>query len=102
MLHRNDNYIYYMDSCLDGGGIYNEGTLEIYNSNISGNFTDDAYDISGNGGGFYNSGEIIIENSTISRNSTGSSIFHHSGYGGGDYTGSRRWLHAPPTLGGGL
>ncbi|MEQ9481247.1 Ig-like domain-containing protein [Coleofasciculus sp. F4-SAH-05] len=58
----------------DGGGIYNEGTLNVNNTTISGNSA------TGDGGGIYNEGTVIVSNSTISGNSA-------EDYGGGIYAG---------------
>ena len=53
------------------GGIYNVGTMTLYNSTISEN-------IGGNGGGIRNDGNMILYNSTVSGNT--------SQVGGGIYT----------------
>lgn len=67
------------NSASEGGGIYNDGELFIYNSLISGN---DAWDIGGGGGlknteSFLGDGVSVLENVTFSQNSSdnGSSIF---------------------------
>ena len=58
-----------------GGGIYNQGTLTLNNSTISGNASQHS------GGGIYSEeGTVILNNSTVRRNSSGS-------YGGGIYNG---------------
>ena len=57
----------------DGGGIYNQGTLTIVDSTLSGNST------GSNGGGIYNSNQLTITGSTISNNSTGSSSGNEGG-----------------------
>jgi hypothetical protein len=61
----------------DGGGIYNNGTVTISASNISGNSTS----YGGAGGGIYNNGTVAINASTITGNSTG------DGKGGGIFNG---------------
>lgn len=48
-----------------GGGLYNTGTVEIYNSTIAGNTGGNA-----GGGGIYNLGTMTVVNSTLSRNQT--------------------------------
>ena len=53
----------------NGGGIYNEGTLTLNNSTVSGNYA--SY-----GGGIYNEGTLIINNSTVSGG-------NYASYGGG-------------------
>jgi predicted outer membrane repeat protein len=63
----------------NGGGIVNDGTLALTNSNISGN-------IGKFGGGIYNAGNLTVNNCTISGNSALSSssvIFGGGGTGGG-------------------
>ena len=59
-----------------GGGIYNEGTLNLVNSTVSGNRTDYS---GGGGGGIYNEGMLNLVNSTVSGNRT------DFGGGGGIY-----------------
>ncbi len=49
-----------------GGGIYNQGTLTVQNSTISGNSADSA-----RGGGINNYGTMTMQNSTLSGNSAG-------------------------------
>jgi hypothetical protein len=52
---------------LSGGGIYNNGTLTVSNSTVSGNSSQ----LGGNGGGgIYNAGSLTIINSTVSGNTT--------------------------------
>jgi hypothetical protein len=57
----------------DGGGILNNGTLEVSNVTLSSNATDSPDD----GGGIFNDGTLILTNSTLSDNSAG------GGRGGG-------------------
>ena len=45
----------------DGGGIYNDGTLTLTNSTVSGNWAD-------YGGGIYNDGALMLTSSTVSDN----------------------------------
>ena len=61
-------------STVNGGGIYNGGTLMLYGSTVSGNSA------SNEGGGIYNLGVVTVEASTISGNTTA-----HAG--GGAYNG---------------
>jgi predicted outer membrane repeat protein len=63
----------------DGGGIYNQGTLTVSNSTISGNSAtplcdDEGCYGGGSGGGIYNGETLTVSNSTFSGN---------SGFGGG-------------------
>ena len=61
-----------------GGGIYNEGVLNIMNATISNNLADSA------GAGIYNLGSLTVTNSTISNNLTNSLGYTGIGaYGGG-------------------
>lgn len=66
-----------------GGGIYNTGTVSIYNSTLSGNSTS-----GGLGGGIFNTGTVYINNSTLSNNSAsgnlgeGGGIANYEGYVG--------------------
>jgi hypothetical protein len=71
-----DNYASSYPAGGSGGGIYNQaGSLDISNSNISGNITED-----GDGGGICNEGAIVtIDNSTVSGNAAsfgGSGIYN--------------------------
>jgi CSLREA domain-containing protein len=61
----------------DGGGIYNNGTLTISNSSLSGNSVSQVGGLSG-GGGIYNRGTLTIAKSTLSIN-------HAESGGGGIY-----------------
>ena len=58
-----------------GGGIFNDGTLTLTNSTVSGN-TATYY-----GGGIYNYGTVTLTNSTVSGNSAnwGGGIFNYYG-----------------------
>ncbi len=60
----------------NGGGIYNEGTLTLTNSTVSGNRALD-------GGGIDNAGTLTLINSSISGNSALADDPHGTGYGGG-------------------
>jgi hypothetical protein len=60
---------------LYGGGIYNSGTLTLTHCTLSGNSAD-----FGSGGGIYNTGTLTLTNSTLSGNSTA-----RYGSGGGIY-----------------
>jgi hypothetical protein len=53
-------------SALDGGGIYNLGTLTVTNS------TFDHNSVANDGGGIYNNGTLTVTNSTFDHNSAGS------------------------------
>jgi predicted outer membrane repeat protein len=65
---------------LDGGGIDNAGTLTLINSAVSGNSATNLY---ASGGGIYNEGTLTLINSTISGNSALADDPHGTGYGGG-------------------
>jgi len=74
----------------NGGGVYNEGTLTIENSTISGNTTGDSVTsgyFAGQGGGVAGwGGTLTIRNSTLSGNATGNgSSPGEDGDGGGVY-----------------
>ncbi|MGI8499741.1 MAG: DUF4114 domain-containing protein [Hassallia sp.] len=73
----------------EGGGIYNDGTLTVTNSTITGNSasgTGIAYtDTDGLGGGIYNEGTLAVINSTITANSADYTGVGAGGYGGGIY-----------------
>ncbi|MBN3950062.1 MAG: right-handed parallel beta-helix repeat-containing protein [Nostoc sp. NMS7] len=76
-----------------GGGIYNEGTLTLNNSIITGNTAYyNAIDFYGNtlsaGGGIYNTGSLTVNYSTISNNSAGDILSSNSDGGGIYNTGS--------------
>jgi hypothetical protein len=60
-----------------GGGIYNRGTLTVFNSTISGNANAGA---AGFGGGLHNDGTLTLTNCTVSGNFATSP---RDGYGGG-------------------
>ena len=61
-----------------GGGIFNNGTLTVLNSTLSGNLYTGSYTGFG-GGGIFNNGALIVLNSTLSSNSA------EFGRGGGVY-----------------
>jgi predicted outer membrane repeat protein len=61
-----------------GGGIYNQGTLTLMTSAISGNLTDSG----ASGAGIYNDGTLTLTNSSVS----GNQIISGSGSGGGIYS----------------
>ena len=65
-----------------GGGILNQGTLTVSNSNISGNASGDTINI-GRGGGINNGGTLTVMSSTISGNTSG--VTTRPGNGGGIY-----------------
>jgi len=67
---------------LGGGGIDNAGTLTLINSTVSGNSATNLY---ASGGGIYNAGTLTLINSTVSSNSASTS-------GGGIYNGGRLTL----------
>jgi hypothetical protein len=69
-----------------GGGIYSTGTIEIESSSISSNSANDADGTGGLGGGIYTEAELIINNSTISSNSTNSGLSFYGTKGGGIYS----------------
>ena len=62
---------------IDGGGIYNDGTLSLINSIILGNSVKGYY----TGGGIYNNGSLTLTNSIITHNlaKTGGGIYCRSG-----------------------
>jgi len=66
-----------------GGGIYNEGTLTVNSSTISGNMAADSYGYA-YGGGIYSFGTLVINNSTLSGNSAFASF--KSAAGGAIYS----------------
>jgi hypothetical protein len=61
----------------NGGGIYNNGTLIMYQNTISGNIVPNL----GLGGGIYNNGNLTMYQNTISKNSAdiGGGIFNQAG-----------------------
>lgn len=68
-----------------GGGIYNNSTLNIYQSSISENLTGNGIN-AGHGGGIYNEGTLQLSQSSIYQNLTGSSTGPgNGGSGGGIY-----------------
>jgi hypothetical protein len=70
-----------------GGGICNNGTLDIVNSTINGNTASGSLQSGGIGGGIFNRGTLAVANSTISGNLAGSTgVF--PGDGGGITNGS--------------
>ncbi len=74
--------------CVEGGGIYNSGTLSIIDSTISGNvaFEQNArtFPCHAFGGGIYNTGTLTISKSTIiSNNATARCLYKCSAAGGG-------------------
>jgi hypothetical protein len=64
-----------------GAGIFNNGTLTVKNSTISGNHA--LSDRGTGGGGIYNSGKATINNSTISGNSASAGGISEAAEGGG-------------------
>jgi len=73
-----------------GGGIFNSGTLTVFETQIIANGTSDgpADQDAGGGGGIYNdAGSVTVLHSEIESNFTGSggSGGHHGGHGGGIY-----------------
>ncbi len=64
---------------VQGGGIYNAGTLAIADSTIRDNNLTSVYEV--DGGGIYNAGTLTVASSTLSGNSAGS----YSGFGAGIY-----------------
>jgi len=63
------------DTSTNGGGIYNNGTLNVTNSTFSKNVASDA------GGGIFNDGSITLTNSTFTENiasSFGAGVFNNS------------------------
>ena len=67
-----------------GGGIFNDGTLNITNSVFSSNSTNSGDPYWGNGGGIYNDGTLNITDSAFFGNSTNSE-YYYKGRGGGIY-----------------
>jgi hypothetical protein len=68
-----------------GGGIDNGGTMTISDSTISGNGVGVDDPPAGDGGGIFDSGTLAIVNSTISGNYANGSNFKGHGFGGGIY-----------------
>jgi len=67
----------------EGGGIYNEGSLTLTNTTVSGNTAAPTGPLlGGSGGGIYNAGTLTLTNSTVSEN-TATDLF--GGRGGGIY-----------------
>ena len=66
-----------------GGGIYNEGTLTVNSSTISGNTAADSFGYA-YGGGIYSFGTLVINNSTLSGNFASASF--KSAAGGAIYS----------------
>ncbi|MCO5198323.1 MAG: hypothetical protein M9941_11330 [Anaerolineae bacterium] len=54
-------------SATDGGSIFNDGTLTVTDSTVSGN----AIGVGGRGGGIHNAGVMMVTNSTFSGNTAG-------------------------------
>jgi hypothetical protein len=70
---------------LAGGGVFNNGTVTLENSIISGNKATSTNQYAF-GGGVYNKGTLTVQNSTISRNTVaGRSGFYGSSGGGGAF-----------------
>lgn len=65
------------EATVNGGGIFNKGTLEITNSSVEDNFADI------NGGGIYNLGTLQIKNSSILNNEANNTIFFSNQIDGG-------------------
>jgi hypothetical protein len=65
-----------------GGGIYNDGSMQIANTAISDNFVGRAFWQASVGGAIYNGGTLDIANSTISGN-TATGTLQSGGIGGG-------------------
>ncbi|RUM69892.1 MAG: hypothetical protein DSZ07_03715 [Sulfurovum sp.] len=91
------------NSTKNGGGVYSNQNIELYNCNISNNIVT-SWNIGG--GGFYSAKQTTVINSTISNNSAeynygggfyssgittviNSNIFNNKGYGGGGFSSSR-------------
>jgi hypothetical protein len=71
-----------------GGGIFNNGTLILNSSTVSGNSTSSPY----GGGGIYNSGTLTLNNSTVSGN-TASNAYYRGGGGIINYYGGTLTLN---------
>ncbi|MDO4628281.1 MAG: CARDB domain-containing protein, partial [Planctomycetia bacterium] len=84
---------------LNGGGIYNKGTLNLTNTEVSNNTAKSVTTTTSNstsyysrsyGGGIYNTGTLNLTNVTLSGNvataETASSYTQRAGYGGGIYS----------------
>ena len=74
----------------NGGGIYNQGTVTLTNSTVSGNmaFSSSIWPF---GGGIYNEGTLNITNSTVSDNTVFITANYYSA-GGGIYNKGTAWL----------
>lgn len=67
-----------------GGGIYNNGTLTISNSTVSGNVATASKLAGGTGGGIFSSGSLTVSDSTVSGNyAAGAFAFARPAEGGG-------------------
>ncbi len=67
------------DKAGTGGGIYNEGTVTLTKSIVSGNTVSSSFSF---GGGIYNTGMFVLTNSTVSGNSAayyGGGLFNNGG-----------------------
>jgi hypothetical protein len=60
--------IYFQGFFINGGGVYNSGSLTVVQTTISGNFSNGEQTVRGFGGGIKNSGSATIEQSTIAQN----------------------------------
>ena len=77
-------------NAVNGGGIYNVGTLTVTDSTISNNSASSGGGLVNNyGGGVYNVGILTVSGSTFSNNSavSGSGLYNPTGNGGGLYNG---------------
>ncbi|MCT7989543.1 DUF4347 domain-containing protein [Laspinema olomoucense] len=76
----------------DGGGIYNEGTLTLNQSTITGNQAED------DGGGIKNEGILTVRDSTISNNSAGSPLNDNPDANGGGIQNGRTAVISNSTI----